>query len=230
MPNISIIIPANNEENYIKRTLHSIKNQTYQDYESIIVSNGCTDKTEEIVNQKINDKIKHFSIHEANVSKARNHGAEKATGNVLLFLDADTLLEENALQKINQQFSDKYSVATTLVKPDSNKLKFKFAMGFKNFYHSYDIYQGCSGALICRKEDFDNVGGYQEIIVKEHRKLIIDLKRKTGKKFKCLDTNVTTSMRRFRKWGLTKATAFWIKEWVKNYFGDLKSSKYEKVR
>ena len=50
-PKISIIIPAHNEENYIKKTLHSIKQQTYQNYEAIVVSNGCTDKTEEIVNK-----------------------------------------------------------------------------------------------------------------------------------------------------------------------------------
>ena len=229
-PKISIIIPANNEENYIKKTLHSIKQQTYQNYEAIVVSNGCTDKTEEIVNKRANEKLKHFSISEANVSKARNFGAKFAYGDILLFLDADTTLEEDALKKIKDSFSEKYSVATTKVQPDEKKMKFNFAMGFKNFYHRTNIYQGCSGALICRKEDFNAVNGYPEIVVKEHRKLIIDLKRNTKKGFKCLNTNVTTSMRRFKKWGLIKATAFWIKEWGKNYVSDLKDSDYEKIR
>ncbi len=229
-PKISIIIPAHNEENYIRKTLHSIKNQTYQNYETVVVANGCTDKTEDIVKKRTNDRTKFFSISEANVSKARNFGAKFSNGEILLFLDADTTLEEDALKKIKDSFSEKYSVATTKVQPDEKRLKFKFAMGFKNVYNSTGLYQGCSGALICRKEDFDQVGGYPELVVKEHRKLIIDMKRKLKKKYTCIDTNVTTSMRRFKKWGLTKATAFWIKEWVKNYVSDLKDSDYEKIR
>ena len=226
---ISIIIPANNEEDYIAKTLHSIRNQTYQDYETIVVSNGCTDKTEQIVEKKVNDKLRHFSISDANVSIARNYGAKQASGDTLLFLDADTLLNTDSLHKINVGFTSKHAVATTKVKPDENKAKYQFAMWFKNFYHRTNLYQGCSGALVCRKEDFDKVGGYPEIVVKEHRKLIIDLKRTSGK-FKCLNTHVTTSMRRFNQWGLTKSTFFWIKQWAKNYVSDLKDSKYEKVR
>jgi len=45
-----------------------------------------------------------------------------------------------------------------------------------------------------------------------------------------LNSHVTTSMRRFNQWGLTKSTFFWIKQWAKNYVSDLKDSKYEKVR
>ncbi|PIZ51231.1 hypothetical protein COY27_04375 [Candidatus Woesearchaeota archaeon CG_4_10_14_0_2_um_filter_33_13] len=227
-PKFSIIIPANNEENYIKQTLHSIKNQTYQNFETIVVSNGCTDKTEEIVNKRVNEQLKHYSIPLANVSIARNYGAEKARGEVLLFLDADTHLEVNSLQKIHLQLKD-YAIATTKVLPDEKKLKYRFAMGFKNFYHRTNLYQGCSGALICKKEDFDKVGGYPELAVKEHRKLIIDVKRNGGK-FKCLNTTVTTSMRRFNQWGLIKATTFWVRQWLKNYTSDLKDSEYERIR
>ena len=232
MSKISVIIPAHNEEKYIKQTLHSIKQQTFQNYESIVVSNGCTDETEPIMRKKEaqDNKLKHFSISTANVSIARNHGAKEAEGQILLFLDADTLLEPDALQKIHSQFTTKYSVATTLAKPDIQNIRFNFSQNYKNFIHWTGIYGGCSGALICRKEDFDQVGGYPEIVVKEHRKLIIALKRKTNNKFKCVDTHVTTSMRRFQKWGLTKSSLFWVGQWVKNYVGDLKKSKYEKVR
>jgi len=226
--NISIIIPAHNEENYIRKTLHSIRNQTHQDFEIIVVSNGCTDNTENIVKKRANEKLKHFSVSEANVSKSRNYGAEQAQGELLLFLDADTILEQDSLQKIKKIFSHKYSVATTLTDYDSAKIKFKFAKIVKNFYHQTNLYQGCSGALICRKDDFFKVGKYPEIIVKEHRKLIIELK-KLGK-FTCINTITITSARRFKKWGLTKATWFWIKQWAKNYYGDLKKSDYERIR
>lgn len=229
-PKISIIIPAHNEENYLRQTLHSIKNQTFQDYETIVVANGCTDGTERIAIRRADDKLKLFSLPRANVSLARNKGAEMAQAEILLFLDADTLLEQDALQKINQQFNEPYAVATTRVRPDEDRWKYRLAMSFKNFYLTSKVYPGCSGALICRKNDFQKVGGYDpNLIVKEHRKLIIALKRNCGE-YACLDTRVITSMRRFRQWGILKTTGFWVNQFFKNYLGDLKKSQYEKIR
>lgn len=229
MPHISIIIPAHNEEDYLQKTLRSIKNQTYQNYEVIVVTNGCTDKTEEIVKKRVNNKLKMLSLSKPNVSRARNYGAGKAEGEILLFLDADTCLVPDALQKIKEQFTSQFKVATTKVKPDSAELKYKAAMWLKNTYNSIGLYQGSSGTLICRREDFDKVNGYNpEIIVKEHRKLILKL-RELGK-YTCLNSHAITSMRRFRQWGLMKATYFWIKQWCKDKAGDLTKSEYEKVR
>jgi len=227
MASISIVIPAHNEENYIRKTLHSIKNQTYQDYEIIIIANGCTDKTEEIIKRRVNDKIKLFSMTKAHVSRARNYGADKAVGKILLFLDADTCLDENSLKKVNQEFKEKYSVATTLVNPDNKK--FQFLMNLKNFHNKTGLYKGCSGELICRKKDFQEVNGYDpKLIVKEHRKLTKRLLDKG--KYLCINTNVTTSMRRYNDWGLAKAGIFWIKQLCKDKFGDLTKSDYEKIR
>ncbi len=231
MPTISVVIPACNEEKYIEATLNSLKQQEFKDYETIVVCNGCIDNTESITKQHENENIKVISFPEANVSKARNIGASKANGNVLLFLDADSTLEKDALSKINEQFTDSHYAATTLSKPNTSSLKFNLALGFKNFYLSTGLYEGCSGALICRREEFDKVNGYDSnIIVKEHRKLIIKLKRATQKEFRCIDTPLTTSMRRYQQWGLTKSAIFWTKQWLKNYLGDLKKSEYEKVR
>lgn len=231
-PEVSIIIPAHNEEKYIEATLESIKLQNFLDYEVIVVANGCTDKTEELVKKHVlneSGKLRCLSLLNANVSVARNAGALNAQGKMLLFLDADTKLSPNSLQTIKENFTADHSVATTKVLPDLPELKYKLALGFKNFYNSTNLYQGCSGALICRKEDFQSVGGYNpDLIVKEHRKLTIKLKQKG--KYTCLDTAVITSMRRFEEWGLVKVTGFWIKQWLMNYLGDLKKSEYEKVR
>ena len=229
VPYFSIIIPAYNEENYVRKTLHSIKQQTYQDYETIVVANGCTDKTEEIVKKRANNKLRLFSLPKPNVSVARNAGALNANGEILLFLDADTILGNNCLKKIKESFTDKHSVATTMVKPDATEAKYRLAMAFKNLYNKTKIYQGCSGTLICRKIDFHNVEGYNpDIIVKEHRKLIIKL-NKLGK-YNCIDTYVTTSMRRLKQWGLLGSASFWLKQWLKNYISDIKKSNYEKIR
>ena len=228
-PTISIIIPAYNEENYVRQTLQSLKNQTYDNVEIIVVVNGCTDRTEDIVKKSTNEKIRLLSLPRANVSVARNTGALNASGKLLLFLDADTLLEPTSLQKMKHEFSSEYSVATTRVKPDDPSLKFKIAMGFKNLHNLTGLYRGSSGALLCRKDDFHKVGGYDpEVIMREHRKLILGL-QKLGK-YKCIDTSVFTSMRRYKKWGLAKGAFFWIKKWGQNNFSTLKGEEYEKVR
>ena len=229
VPFFSIVIPAHNEENYIKSTLHSIKNQTFQNFETIIVANGCTDGTEETIKKRTNEKLRLLSLPKANVSVARNAGALNAQGEVLLFLDADTMLAPDSLQKIKEEFAEHHAIATTKVNPDLPDKKFKLATIFKNFNHSLNLYQGCSGALVCRKKDFSSVGGYDpELVVREHRKLILKLKE-LGE-FKCINTYVTTSMRRYKKWGLTKAAGFWTKKWFQDKFGDLKNSDYEKIR
>ncbi len=228
-PTFSIIIPAHNEENYIRKTLHSLMNQTYQNFETIVVTNGCTDKTEEIIKKRVSDKVKHLNLNVANVSRARNHGVSKASGKYLVFVDADTTLQRDALYQIKQQFSNKHIVATTLVRPDQKNFKYRLASNFKNFYHSTGIYKGCSGVLICRKDDFERANGYNpDLVVREHRKLILRL-LKQGK-FGLIKTTATNSTRRFEKWGLIKSSVYWSNQWFKDKFGDLKKSEYEKIR
>lgn len=229
MPAFSIIVPAHNEEKYLQKTLDSIKSQTLLDYETIVVTNGCTDKTEEIAKKNTDEKIRHLSLPKPNVSVARNAGALNAQGETLLFLDADTQLAADALEKIKEKFTSGYTIATTLAKPDSTKISHHLAVSFKNLYHYLNLYQGCSGALVCRKKDFQAVGGYNpEIIVREHRKLALKLKE-LGK-FTCIDTKVTTSMRRYQQWGLLKVTAFWTKKWWQDRSGNLTESSYEIIR
>ena len=229
-PDLSIIIPAHNEEDFIRQTLHSIRQQTYQNYEIIVVANGCTDKTEEIVNKRSNDKLKLLKISKPNVSRARNYGASKANGNIFVFLDADTLLDADALQIIKQSFTKEHSIATTKVRPDNNSRKFKFHMNLKNLANKTGIYKGwVSGALICHKTHFDNVQGYDhQRIIREHRNLIIKLLNYG--KFTLINTYTTTSMRRFQDWGLFKSALFWIKHTIKDNFGDISKSDYEKIR
>jgi len=104
----SIIIPAHNEEETIGRCIKSVLDQTFKDFEIIISNDGSTDKTQEIV-EKILLKDKRIKIinrkqgHSA--AFARNRGAEKAKGKVLVFLDADCTISKNFLDKINQSLN-----------------------------------------------------------------------------------------------------------------------------
>jgi len=226
---ISVIIPAHNEEKYLEKTLQSLRQQNFLDYETIIVCNGCTDQTVEIAQKYLNRNTKIIPQNIADVSLARNIGAKEASGEILLFLDADTELEPSSLKTVVEEYNDKTAVATTKTQPNIHKLKYKTITNLKNWYNQSSLYQGCSGVLICRKKDFHSVGGYPVgIKVKEHRKLILKLKQ-LGE-YQVIKTNAITSMRRFEQWGIAKTSLFWAKQWAKNYLSDLKKSSYETIR
>ncbi|MBT7706386.1 glycosyltransferase family 2 protein [archaeon] len=101
----SIIIPARNEEEGIERAINSIQKQTHKDFEVIISNDGSTDKTREIVEGLIkkDKRIRILNRKEGrSAAFARNRGAEKANGEIIVFLDADTFLKDNFLEEINK--------------------------------------------------------------------------------------------------------------------------------
>lgn len=104
MPKFSIVIPVHNVEKYLKRTLDSVFNQTYQDFEVIVVNDGCTDKSMEIAKKYKTKIIDHKQV---GVSEARNIGEKEAKGEYLLFLDSDDYWDKELLEKINDNLDNK---------------------------------------------------------------------------------------------------------------------------
>lgn len=89
-PTVSVIIPTHNRGDILRRAIDSVLNQTYKDFELIVVSDGCTDNTDEIVTSYADPRIKFFS-HEKScgASAARNTGIKASTGQYIAFLDDD---------------------------------------------------------------------------------------------------------------------------------------------
>ncbi len=98
MPIISVIIPAYNAEHTITQTINSVQNQTFIDWELIIINDGSTDGTHQLVNQISDSRIKIFSYPNGGLSIARNRGINHATGEFIAFLDADDLWTEDKLE------------------------------------------------------------------------------------------------------------------------------------
>ncbi|MBD3259306.1 glycosyltransferase [Candidatus Woesearchaeota archaeon] len=96
---LSIIIPAHNEEKTLKKTIRNLNLDSVKNKELIIVCNGCTDDSERIA-KRCTRKV--YSTPVAGVSRARNLGAKKATGDVLVFHDADTACSRNYLKAIRK--------------------------------------------------------------------------------------------------------------------------------
>lgn len=102
LPKVSIIIPVYNVAPYIEECLRSIDKQTYTDYEVILINDGSTDNSAEIVKQFIEDKDKYILIDQENsgVSAARNRGIAAASGEWMTFLDSDDRIGEAFLSNV----------------------------------------------------------------------------------------------------------------------------------
>ncbi|HJS00141.1 MAG TPA: glycosyltransferase family 2 protein [Flavobacterium sp.] len=101
LPLVSVIIPTFNSEKYISDTIISVQNQTYQNWEIILVDDGSTDETKNIITSFLTDKRIQFYPLENNsgTGVARNLGVLKASGRYISFLDADDLWKAEKLQK-----------------------------------------------------------------------------------------------------------------------------------
>ncbi|MBL7129821.1 MAG: glycosyltransferase [Candidatus Omnitrophica bacterium] len=117
MPKVSVVIPAYNCERFISTAIESVLNQSYKDYEIIIVDDGSTDKTAEVIKQ-YSENIIYIYQSNGGPSKARNTGVFNARGQYIAFLDQDdawlpdklkmqvSLLEEN--KDVRLAYTDTY--------------------------------------------------------------------------------------------------------------------------
>lgn len=98
---VSIIIPVYNTEKYIEETIRSIEEQTYKNYEIIVINDGSTDRTQKICERlKIrNNRILLLEQKNKGVSHARNIGLNIAKGEFVAFIDSDDILEKTYIEK-----------------------------------------------------------------------------------------------------------------------------------
>lgn len=108
MPTVSIIIPTFNRGYLILDSLRSIFLQDYSDYEIIVVDDGSTDNTEEVLSSLIEDnKIRYVKQDNHGESSARNHGILLSQGKYIAFLDSDDLFEPTKL-KVQVQYMEEH--------------------------------------------------------------------------------------------------------------------------
>ncbi|MBW4488221.1 MAG: glycosyltransferase [Trichocoleus desertorum ATA4-8-CV12] len=98
MPLVSVIIPAYNAETTIQKTVTSVLEQSLQDFELIIVNDGSTDKTLDVIEHIVDPRIKVFSYPNSGAAVSRNRGFAQTTGEFIAFLDADDLWTPEKLE------------------------------------------------------------------------------------------------------------------------------------
>lgn len=115
---ISVIIPIYNTQDYLDLCLTSIINQTYKNLEIIIIDDGSTDNSKEIVNKYMNmdNRIVYYHQKNSGVGIARNKGIDLSKGNYITFIDSDDYVDETYIEKLYMTIKtdDAFSICGTI--------------------------------------------------------------------------------------------------------------------
>lgn len=137
MSKVSVIVPVYNVEKYIEKCLDSLLNQTLEDIEFIIVNDGSTDSSKEIINSYMekSDKFKYYEKKNGGLSDARNYGLQFATGDYIAFLDSDDYVDytiyEKMYKKAIEEEADYVECDFYWTYQDGDKVKLKEDIGYR---------------------------------------------------------------------------------------------------
>ncbi|MCR5290992.1 MAG: glycosyltransferase [Treponema sp.] len=111
MPEISIIVPVYNTEKYIKKCLDSIKQQTFTDFEVILIDDGSTDSSPQILDSfcSTDSRFKVFHNKNQGVTKVRIDGLAKASGEYIVWIDSDDWVEQNHLALLHETITKEHA-------------------------------------------------------------------------------------------------------------------------
>jgi glycosyltransferase involved in cell wall biosynthesis len=221
---ISVIIPARNEEEFLPATLRALKEQSYRNFEIIVVANGCRDRTADVAREM---GCRVFELGSRGLGAARNLGGREALGQILMFLDADTLLPREALSIIAAKFRRSHSCGTLWGEPDSRRLSHKLIYSVKNLIHATHLHTGSSGVILCWKDQFQRIGGFDERLYLRENSHLMRRLLKFGRYRFIARTAAVTSMRRYESQGTAEMVRLWLWVWWKSLTTDIRNQTYE---
>lgn len=233
MVEISVIIPALNEENYIMHSLGGLEHQTFKDFETIVVDGNSTDRTRAIA-QKY---AKVIVQKKRGMALARNTGAKIAKGSILFFLDADTRPSKNLLQEYHNAFKDQRVVAATCPIYPIEKTRKRIMWGYKFvsllFVRLSILLRSprITGLnFVVRRTAFDKVGGFNsKLITYEDWDMSRRIKR-LGKIAYASKAYVHTSARRVAAWGVFGYFKYYVSDTLHYYLLKNAREDYEEIR
>ena len=166
-PNISVLIPAYNEESFISKCLESVKSQSYpvDRYEIIVMDNGSTDRTKEIAESM---GVRVLNAEGLSIGGVRNLGAEVAEGEIFAYIDADCIAQPNWLFNGSEFLSGVSNVAAVGGRCflPNNSTWVQRAWGWKEVHagtQSVDILS--TGSFFVKRDAFFRVGGFNPRLV-----------------------------------------------------------------
>ena len=210
---ISVIIPTLNEENYLPRCLQSLTRQSRKEpFETIVVDGGSTDRTVEVADEYVDKVI----MEPSPVGAARNIGARHAKGNVLAFIDADTIANERWIEEIARTFNSSPSAVgvtgPTLPYEGTklDRLAYDVATGWMQRF-SLRLGRPHVAGFNCayREKPFWDAGGFDESRVLSEDVTLSLKMRHQGPILFNPEMTAYTSLRRIKKYGYPFLTTYY---------------------
>lgn len=196
---LSIIIPARNEEKYISKCLNSVYNAANKvnlNIEAIVVCDCSFDKTRTIA-ESFGCRV--FNVKYSSRSKTRNYGACQATGDFLVFIDADTTISEDFFLISFKNLNDSTNSFWYRIKPLEKNILASIYFFLYNFMSKF--YPLLSPVIFTSKSYFLESGGFNEDLSSLEDHFFLHKAWRTNKcKFSI--ANVYTSVRRIKKYGI----------------------------
>ena len=163
---ISVIIPCYNQAQYVAETIDSVRQQTYHDFRCVIVNDGSTDDSEEVVLRAIDgdSRFLYFKNENHGLSYTRNYGISKTKSKYILCLDSDDKIAPTYIEKAVGYLNDNpdtalyYGRAYQFFEDGTQKLWLLRRFNYPLLLTTNCIY--CSN--VYRRKDYDRVGGYDE--------------------------------------------------------------------
>ena len=185
-PFVSVLIPAWNEEVGIMKTIHSVLASDYSHFEVIVINDGSTDKTHALISDFLTEhkhssastiEFKYLKLQNGGKAKALNAGIQRAGGEIIVTLDADSIMDPQMISNMVNQFqSDQVAaVAGNVIIGNRRKpiefmqqLEYLYGFFFKradSIFNSVYIIGGAAAAY--RKHVLDTLGGFDDNIITE---------------------------------------------------------------
>lgn len=173
MAKISVIIPTFNAEKTIAGTVKSVLGQSFSDLEVLVVNDGSTDSTLDVLSHIKDQRLKILTFPNGGVAESRNRGIQNATGQYLSFLDSDDLWKEDKLKEQLSALENHPEAAVAYSWNDYIDEDGKFVHNGWHFENHGDVYEALflccfienGSNILLRKEALDRVGGFDSALV-----------------------------------------------------------------
>lgn len=180
-PRVSILIPCKNEEKVVADAIRQCLNQSYENLEVIVIAHNCHDKTFEIAKQFESEKVRVLQLNtdESGKGLGLNYGLKFATGDIIAYFDADSVIERDYVRKIAETlYEGKYDLVQGKIvgaNPDFNHLCFLQHMEnliFLSFFwggkQKLNLPSGLGGTGVAiKKSSLEQIGGFRNVLVED---------------------------------------------------------------
>jgi poly-beta-1,6 N-acetyl-D-glucosamine synthase len=166
-PSVAVIVPSYNEEKVITKTIKSLLESTYHKLEIIVVDDGSSDKTYEIAKQKYghNHRVKIFTKENAGKSTAINFGVAHTTAEIIIVIDADTIIEKNAIDILVKDFAHPEVGAIAGNARVGNRMNFITKMQAFEYITSQNLDRRAFGILNCIRVVPGAIGAWRKSLI-----------------------------------------------------------------